>query len=67
MGAQYTTAQRAATEKYMEQHTDRMTLRLPKGVKDEWTQAAQAAGMSLTQYIIAAVESKISERTEYND
>lgn len=61
MGAQYTSAQRAASEKYMEHHTDRMTLRLPKGVKDEWTQAAQAAGMSLTQYIIAAVEVQMNK------
>lgn len=65
MGAQYTSAQRAATEKYMEQHTDRMTLRLPKGVKDEWTQAAQAAGMSLTQYIITAVEAQINKEPEH--
>lgn len=64
MGAQYTSAQRAATEKYMEQHTDRMTLRLPKGIKDEWTQAAQSAGMSLTQYIIAAVEARLTEDGE---
>lgn len=64
MGAQYTYAQRAASEKYMEHHTDRMTLRLPKGVKDEWTQAAQAAGMSLTQYIIAAVEAQINKEPE---
>lgn len=64
MGAQYTSAQRAASEKYMEHHTDRMTLRLPKGVKDEWTQAAQAAGMSLTQYIIAAVEAQINKEPE---
>lgn len=65
MGAQYTTAQRAASEKYMEHHTDRMTLRLPKGVKDEWTQAAQAAGMSLTQYIIAAVEAQMNKDPEH--
>jgi predicted HicB family RNase H-like nuclease len=64
MGAQYTTAQRAVTEKYMEHHTDRMTLRLPKGIKDEWTQAAQSAGMSLTQYIIAAVEARLTEDGE---
>lgn len=65
MGAQYTSAQRAASEKYMEQHTDRMTLRLPKGIKDEWTQAAQAAGMSLTQYIITAVEAQINKEPEH--
>lgn len=65
MGAQYTSAQRAASEKYMENHTDRMTLRLPKGVKDEWTQAAQAAGMSLTQYIITAVEAQINQEPEH--
>lgn len=65
MGAQYTSAQRAASEKYMEQHTDRMTLRLPKGIKDEWTQAAQAAGMSLTQYIIASVEAQINKEPEH--
>lgn len=64
MGAQYTSAQRAATEKYMEQHTDRMTLRLPKGIKDEWTRAAQVAGVSLTQYIIAAVEAQIQKEPE---
>ena len=65
MGNKYTPAQRAATEKYMEHNTDRMTLRLPKGVKDEWTQAAQAAGVSLTQYIINAVETKIHQVPEH--
>lgn len=65
MGARYTPAQKAATEKYLANNTDRITLRMPKGDKDIWTQAAQAANMSLTQYIIAAVEARINQEPEH--
>lgn len=64
MGARYTPAQKAATEKYLAHNTDRITLRMPKGYKDIWAQAAQAANMSLTQYIIAAVEARLTEDAE---
>lgn len=65
MGARYTPAQKAATEKYLANNTDRITLRMPKGHKDIWTQAAQAANMSLTQYIITAVEAQIQQEPEH--
>ena len=65
MGSKYTPAQKAATEKYLANNTDRITLRMPKGYKDIWTQAAQAANMSLTQYIMAAVEAQIQQEPEH--
>ena len=65
MGSKYTPAQKAATEKYLANNTDRITLRLPKGYKDIWAQAAQAAGISLTQYIITAVEAQIQQEPEH--
>lgn len=31
---------------------DRMELKLPKGLKEEWKNKAEASGLSLTQWII---------------
>ena len=56
MGEKYTEAQKRATLKYMQANTDNIQIRLPKGTKDRWRAAADAAGKSLTQYIRDAVE-----------
>lgn len=59
MGREYTEAQKNASIKYMQEKTDDIRLRLPKGTKDRWKAAADAAGMSMTQFVHAIVESAI--------
>lgn len=39
---------------------DRINLTIPKGLKAEWTAAAQRAGLSLNAFILEAVEEKRS-------
>ena len=49
--------------KYMQEKTDDSRLRLPRGTKDRWRAAAQAAGYaSMTQYVQAVVEAAIVQR-----
>ena len=63
MGAKYTEAQKAATMKYITEKTDDIRIRTAKGTKERWQQAAKAAGyQSMTQFVIAAVEDKISSK-----
>lgn len=57
----YTEAQKRASIKYMKENTDDIRLRVPKGTKDRWKDAASAAGVSMTQYVVEAVEEKIKE------
>lgn len=49
--SKYNEAQKRAAMKYMEANTERLTIRLPLGVKNRWNAAAQLAGMSLTRYL----------------
>lgn len=55
----YTEAQKRAILKYLSEKTEDFKLRLPKGTKDRWKEAAAARGVSVTQLIIQAVEEKI--------
>ena len=64
MGAKYTDAQKAATQKYLGEKTDDIRIRTPKGTKDRWREAATAAGVSLNRYIVDAVEEKIEKQTK---
>lgn len=41
---------------YNRTHYERLGLQLPPGTKAELKRAADAAGMSITQYILAAVK-----------
>ena len=59
MGSKYTEAQKKAAIKYLDEKTDDVRLRLPKGTKERWKAAADAAGMSMTQYVKEAVEAAI--------
>ena len=59
MGAKYTEAQKAASQKYLGEKTDSIQIRTPKGTKERWREAAMAAGTSLNRYIMDAVEEKI--------
>ena len=59
MGGKYTDAQKKASIKYIQEKTDDIRIRTPKGTKERWKQAAEARDISLTQLVIDAVESVI--------
>ncbi len=50
------------TNDYNRQNYDRIALMAPKGRKDEIKAAAKAAGMSMNEYILAAVAAKMEEQ-----
>lgn len=64
MGGKYTEAQKKASIKYLNEKTDDVRVRVPKGTKDRWKAAAAAQGKSLQQLIIDAVESSIEKAPE---
>lgn len=45
----------ARTKEYNKEKYEQITMRVPKGTKEKIKAAAEAAGMSLTTYIMAAV------------
>ena len=55
----YTEAQKKASIKYMQEKTDDIRLRVPKGLKDKYKAEAQKRGESMTQFIINCVEKEI--------
>lgn len=48
-----------AKNKYNQKSYDRFILNLPKGEKERYKKVAEQAGMSLSAYIIQALEEKI--------
>lgn len=59
MGRKYTEAQKAASIKYLQEKTDNIQIRVPKGTKQRWKEAAEARGKSMTQFIFDLVEKEI--------
>lgn len=55
----YTEAQKQSAKKWDAANLDRMSLAMPKGKKEEIKAAAIAAGESMNQYIITAVEQRM--------
>lgn len=53
--------QKEYARKHQQEKLDQITVRPPKGTKDRWKDAAEAAGMSLSQFVIDAVERAIAE------
>lgn len=53
--------QKEYARKHQQEKLDAVTIRPPKGTKDRWRDAAEAAGKSLSQFIIDAVERAIIE------
>lgn len=53
-------SQKRANEKWLAANYEKITIRVPKGTKDEIKAAAKIAGMSMTQFIIAACKEKAS-------
>jgi uncharacterized protein (DUF1778 family) len=43
----------------MQNNTDDIRLRVPKGTKNRWKAAADAAGVSMTQFVVKAVDAAI--------
>lgn len=59
MGHEYTEAQKRATLKYLKESTDDIRLRVPKGLKEEWSEAAARAGVSMTKFVTDIVNEHI--------
>jgi predicted HicB family RNase H-like nuclease len=57
----YSEAQRKAVMKYLSEKTDDIRLRVPKGTKEKWKEAAKKRGISMTQFVIACVDKELSE------
>lgn len=55
----YTEAQKRANIKYMKEKTDDIRLRVPKGLKKRYQEAAKKNGMSMTQFILRCVEAEL--------
>lgn len=63
--AQYTDAQKRAVYKYHEK-LDRLYITVPKGRKEVYQQAADAAGQSLNAFCVDAIEAALPEEQEEN-
>lgn len=56
MGKTYTEAQKAASIKYLNEKTERIQIRVPKGKKEIYKEQAAAKGYSLNAYIVKLLE-----------
>jgi len=57
----YTEAQKKSAKKWDAANLDRMSIAVPKGKKDAIKAAATAAGESMNQYIITAVDQRMEQ------
>lgn len=55
----YTEAQKKSAKKWDAANLDRVSIAMAKGKKDEIKAAASAAGESMNQYIITAIDQRI--------
>ena len=62
MGAKYTAAQKAATEKYQKTLSN-ISIRIKKEDYAKYKEAAVNAGLSLREYILSALDEKIARDT----
>ena len=63
MPRKYTEAQKRATMKYLQDKTDDIRLRVPKGTKERWKAAAEAQGKSMTQMVVELMEAELQRLT----
>lgn len=54
--SRYSQAQNEATQRYIKKAYDEIKLRMPKGEKEQYKALADAAGLSLNQYILEAMK-----------
>ena len=59
MAQKYTEARKEGNRKWDSENLDRVSIAMPKGKKDDIKAAAAAAGESMNQYIIAAIDQRI--------
>ena len=52
----YSQAQNKATQKYIKEHLDQLSFRVPKGERDKYKALAERADMSLAELLRRAVE-----------
>ena len=57
--SRYSQAQNKATQKYVKEHLDEIKIRVPKGRKDYYKDAAASIGQSLNQFAVNAMDEKI--------
>lgn len=57
----YTEAQKKSAKKWDAANLDRVSIAMPKGKKDDIKAAATAAGESMNQYIINAVDQRMEQ------
>lgn len=57
-------SQKRANEKWLAANYEKITIRVPKGTKDEIKKAASLADMSMAQFIVAACKEK-AEKTPF--
>lgn len=57
----YTESQKKASIKYINEKTDDIRLRVPKGLKEKYKSEAEKRNMSMTKFIIGCVEKEISK------
>ena len=58
----YTEAQNRATQKYKQANTENLTITIRKGGKQELRAAADAAGVSIAQFVCDAVNEKAGRK-----
>lgn len=63
MAQKYTEARKEGNKRWDEKNLDRVSLAMPKGKKEEIKAAAAAAGESMNQYILAAVDLRMENAT----
>ena len=56
----YTEAQNKATQKYVKENLEDIKIRVPKGDREKYKQAAQARGYSLNKFALEAMDEKIA-------
>lgn len=61
MGSKYTEAQNKATQKYIKNAYDTITVRVPKGMRDKYNAHADSKNTSLTKLIIDLLNKDIED------
>lgn len=63
----YTEARKEGNKRWDAANLDRISIAMPKGKKDDVKAAASAAGESMNQYIINAVDQRMERDTKKED
>lgn len=63
----YTEAWKTSHDKYLREKTDRISICVPKGKREEYKDYAKLQGKSLTQFMIDCIEDKILDIEFFKD